>query len=86
MAVDRSLPLSDRASDSVASETNVFDRDAGHSNYMAFLLGGLMVSIGLLAFTFYDSAPNMSRDVATTGSLKPYVGRPASAAPSTARP
>jgi len=68
MAVDRS-DLSYRAGDAVTADAALSDDDAGHSNYIAYLLGGLMVSVGLLAFVLTDGAPTMSRDVATTGSI-----------------
>ena len=68
----------DRAGDVAERTTNDFDRDAGHSNYMAFLLGGLMISVGLLAFMFYDNGARMGRDVTITGSVTPPVEQPAS--------
>ncbi len=86
MAVDRGLNPSDRASTSVEPEAGTFDRDAGHSNYIAFLLGASMLSIGLLAFVLFDrGAPNTSLDVTTTGSIRSQFERPAPAPP-TARP
>ena len=42
------------------------DRRTG-SNYLPYLIGGLVVALGLLAFLFYDGG-NTSRDVSTTGS------------------
>jgi hypothetical protein len=38
------------------------------SNWLAFLIGGLVIALGLLAFLFYDGG-NTSRDVSTTGSI-----------------
>ena len=47
------------------TETAV-DRRTG-SNYLPYLIGGLVIALGLLAFLFYDGG-NTSRDVSTTGS------------------
>jgi hypothetical protein len=45
--------------------TNVVDRDGRGSNTLAYLIGGLVIALGLLAFLFYDGDNN---DVSTTGS------------------
>jgi len=45
--------------------TNVVDRDGRGSNTLAYLIGGLVIALGLLAFLFYDGG---DRDVNTTGS------------------
>jgi hypothetical protein len=58
-------------------ETRVYDRDTGGSNFLAFLIGGLVIAIGLLAFLFYDGG-NTSRDVSTTGSTTPRIEAPTS--------
>lgn len=42
---------------------------AGRSNFAAFLLGGVVVAGGLLAFLYYDSDGLAGRDLLTTGSL-----------------
>ena len=71
----------DQTSGIVERDINVLDHDAGRSNYIAFVLGGLMISVGLLAFALFDSgAPSMGRDVITTGSIMqsaPSTGEPA---------
>jgi hypothetical protein len=60
-------------------DTVVYDRDGtGGSNFLAFLIGGLVIAVGLLAFLFYDGGN--SRDVTTTGSTTPRIERPASPA------
>src|SRR3954452_16415903 len=59
-------------------DTVVYDRDTGGSNFLAFLIGGLVIAVGLLAFLFYDGGN--SRDVTTTGSTTPPIERPASPA------
>jgi hypothetical protein len=59
-------------------DTVVYDRDTGGSNFLAFLIGGLVIAVGLLAFLFYDGGN--SRDVTTTGSTTPRIERPASPA------
>src|ERR671911_733069 len=46
-------------------DTTVYDRDRGGSNFLAFLIGGLVIAVGLLAFLFYDGGTN---EPATTGS------------------
>jgi hypothetical protein len=63
-------------------DDRVYDRDSGGSNFLAFLIGGLVIAVGLLAFLFYDGGN--SRDVSTTGSTTPRIERPAS--PSTMAP
>lgn len=80
MTMDRTLNLSDQAGGTARLDIDAFDRDAGHSNYMAFVLGGLMISLGLLAFTFYDNGAPMSRDVTMTGSVTPRLEQPVSPA------
>jgi hypothetical protein len=45
--------------------TNVVDREGRGSNTLAYLIGGLVIALGLLAFLFYDGG---DRDVSTTGS------------------
>src|SRR4051812_23646444 len=57
-------------------DTRVYDRDTGGSNFLAFLIGGLVIAVGLLAFLFYDGGN--TRDVTTTGSTTPRIERPAS--------
>ena len=70
MVIARGSNPSDQTSDISEQDINTLDHDAGHSNYIAFVLGGLMISVGLLAFVLFDSsAPNMGRDVMTTGSI-----------------
>ena len=64
-------------------ETRVYDRDTGGSNFLAFLIGGLVIAVGLLAFLFYDGGN--TRDVTTTGSVTPLIERPA-ASPDAAAP
>ena len=57
-----------------ASTTPDFDRGAGRSNFMAYLIGGLVIAVGLMAFLFYDGG---NRDVNTTSSTRPSVQTPA---------
>jgi hypothetical protein len=63
-------------------DDRIYDREGGGSNFLAFLIGGLVIAVGLLAFLFYDGGN--SRDVSTTGSTTPRIERPAS--PSTMAP
>ena len=78
----------DRDDISMAGTDTAYDRDSldtgrrGGSNFWAFLIGGLVIALGLMAFLFYDGGS--TRDVTTTGSTTPRVESPAS--PSTARP
>ena len=70
MAMAGGSNSSDQTSGIVGQDINTLDHDAGHSNYIAFVLGGLMISVTLLAFALFDSgAPSMGRDVITTGSI-----------------
>jgi hypothetical protein len=65
-------------------EVRVTDRDTGGSNFLAFLIGGLVIAVGLLAFLFYDGGN--TRDVTTTSSTTPRIERPASASPNATVP
>jgi hypothetical protein len=46
-------------------ETNVYDNTKRGSNTLAYVIGGLVVALGLLAFLFYDGGSN---EPSTTGS------------------
>ncbi|MCB8819750.1 hypothetical protein [Microvirga rosea] len=61
MAVD---PM-DRDPNLYNRENEVYDRETRGSNTLAYLIGGLVIALGLLAFLFYDGG---NRDVSTTGS------------------
>ena len=63
-------------------DSRAYDRDAGGSNFLAFLIGGLVIALGLMAFLFYDGGS--TRDVTTTGSTTPRVETPPT--PSAPRP
>ena len=68
-----------------------YDRDGlgerrGGSNFWAFLIGGLVIALGLLAFLFYDGGSTTGRDVSTTSSTTPRVERPATPAPAPTTP
>ena len=80
MMADRDPTLdSTRMNSAYDRDTVVYDRDdTGGSNFLAFLIGGLVIAVGLLAFLFYDGGD--SRDVTTTGSTTPRIERPASPA------
>jgi hypothetical protein len=81
MDMDRDNSLETNRTRSVLDgDTRVYERDAGASNFMAFLIGGLVIAVGLLAFLFYDGGN--TRDVTTTGSV-PRIERPADSAPTT---
>ena len=60
MSMDRDPNVLDR-------ETRVYDGDTSRgSNTLAYLIGGLVMARGLLAFLFYDG--NTTGEVSTTGS------------------
>jgi hypothetical protein len=80
MDLDRDDPLNTTRTNTVYDrDTRVYDRDTGGSNFLAFLIGGLVIAVGLLAFLFYDGGN--TRDVTTTGSTTPRIERPASPSP-----
>ena len=60
-------------------ETNVYDNTGRGSNTLAYVIGGLVVALGLLAFLFYDGGSN---EPSTTGSTGTQTE---SSSPSTAR-
>jgi len=77
--------MMDRDTTTYDRETRVYDRDTGGSNFLAFLIGGLVIAIGLLAFLFYDGG-STNRDVSTTSSTTPRIERPTSPTPPASRP
>jgi hypothetical protein len=64
----------------VYDRDTTYARDTGGSNFWAFLIGGLVIAIGLLAFLFYDGGSTTGRDVNTTSSTTPRVEAPATPA------
>ena len=74
MSMDRDPNVYDR-------ETRVYDRDTRGSNTLAYLIGGLVLALGLLAFLFYDGS---GRDVSTTASTGTQTERPAGSTAPTA--
>ena len=68
MSMDRDPNVYDR-------ETRVYDRDTRGSNTLAYLIGGLVLALGLLAFLFYDGSN--TGDVNTTSSTGTQTERPA---------
>ena len=73
--------MDDRDDLNTTGVTSTYDRDTvsdrGGSNFWAFLVGGLVIAIGLLAFLFYDGGSTTGRDVSTTSSTTPRVETPA---------
>lgn len=55
----------DREPNTYNRETNVYDTSRRGSNTLAYVIGGLVIALGLLAFLFYNGG---NRDVSTTGS------------------
>lgn len=81
--VDRESTVFDRESTTLDRSMAMSEPVRSGSNFMAFLIGGLVIAVGLLAFLFYDSG-NSGREVNTTGSTAPRIQAPASpAAPAT---
>jgi hypothetical protein len=48
-------------------ETNVYDTDKRGSNTLAYVIGGLVIALGLLAFLFYDGGSNEPSTTGSTG-------------------
>ncbi len=69
MAIDRDPNLN--VTDSTTGGTRVYDADTTgttrRGSFLPFLLGGLVIALGLLGFLFYDGG-GANRDVSTTGS------------------
>lgn len=99
MEINRDNLTNSPATAPVDREGLVFDRDTtavnrhdlvaeperrSGINLTAFLIGGVVIALGLLGFLFYDGA-NTGREVNTTGSTTPRVEGPATPA-SPARP
>jgi hypothetical protein len=68
-------------------ETNVYDSTGRGSNTLAYVIGGLVVALGLLAFLFYDGGSNEPSTTGSTGtqteSSSPSTGSSAPATPTT---
>ena len=68
-------------------ETNVYDNTKRGSNTLAYVIGGLVVALGLLAFLFYDGGSNEPSTTGSTGtqteSSSPTTGSTAPATPTT---
>ena len=71
MALDR---ISDPIRDTRASMIDFEDRDAGRSNFVSFLIGGVVVAGGLLAFLFYDGGSLDGNRDFSTGSFPALQG------------
>jgi LPXTG-motif cell wall-anchored protein len=69
-------------------ETNVYDNTGRGSNTLAYVIGGLVIALGLLAFLFYDGGsnePSTTGSTATqTESTSPATGSGATGGSSTA--
>ena len=82
--MDRAVGVNTGGTADTTSTTAGYDRGAGRSNLMAYLIGGLVIAVGLMAFLFYDGG---NRDVNTTSSTRPQVQAPATpTSPSTPAP
>lgn len=68
-------------------ETNVYETDRRGSNTLAYVIGGLVIALGLLAFLFYDGGNEPSTTGSTgtqTESSSPSTGSGATGGSSTA--
>jgi len=87
---DRDTMGTTGANTSLDRDSTTYDSDRGGSNFWAFLIGGLVIAIGLLAFLFYDGGSTTGRDVNTTSSTTPRLEAPATpsspSAPAPSRP
>ena len=45
-------------------------RGASRSNFLAFVIGGLVIAVGCLAFMYHDGRQASARDLASTGSIQ----------------
>ncbi len=69
-------------------ETNISTNDGRGSNTLAYVIGGLVIALGLLAFLFYDGGGNEPSTTGSTGtqteSSSPSAGSGATGGSSTA--
>ncbi|CAA9316611.1 MAG: hypothetical protein AVDCRST_MAG90-776 [uncultured Microvirga sp.] len=77
--VDREGMVFDRDTTALDRNSIVSEPERGRTNFAAFLIGGVVIALGLLAFLFYDGA-NTGREVNTTGSTTPRIEAPATPA------
>jgi hypothetical protein len=84
MSMDRDPNVYDRG-------TRVYDSERRGTNTIPYLIGGLVIALGVLAFLFYPGYRN-NGDVSTTGSIgsdRPSASAPANpenSSPSTGTP
>ncbi len=85
MDMDRDNLTTNTSSTNLDSNSRVYAPDSrGGSNFLAFLIGGLVIAVGLLAFLFYDGGN--SGDVNTTGSTATQSAPATPSSPSTTAP
>ena len=69
-------------------ETNISTTDGRGSNTLAYVIGGLVIALGLLAFLFYDGGSNEPSTTGSTGTqtetTAPRTGSGATGGSSTA--
>jgi hypothetical protein len=67
-------------------ETNISTNDGRGSNTLAYVIGGLVIALGLLAFLFYDGGSNEPSTTGSTGTTQsaPATGSGAAGGSSTA--
>ncbi len=68
------------------TNTNVYDDKGRGSNTLAYVIGGLVLALGLLAFLFYDGGSNEPSTTGSTGTTQsaPATGSGAAGGSSTA--
>ena len=77
----------DREPNVYTRETNVYEREGRGSNTLAYVIGGLVIALGLLAFLFYDGGTDEPTTTGSTGTQtesSPTTGSGASGGSSTA--
>jgi hypothetical protein len=52
------------------TNTNVYDDKGRGSNTLAYVIGGLVLALGLLAFLFYDGGNNEPSTTGSTGTTQ----------------
>ena len=68
-------------------ETRVYDRDTHRgSNTLAYLIGGLVLALGLLAFLFYDGGSDEPTTTGTVTTTERPVTPPTAVVPVTPAP
>ncbi len=83
MLLDRNDTLDEDTKLAIADDDRpgeyVYDTDDGRSNFVAFLLGGVVITGGLLTFLYYDTSSLQANG--SRGAMLAGMEQPASFAP-----